>query len=109
MQKTELEFSLLKQATKANNRWQLLVAIGLLSFLLLFVQAANLVHNHETDLASTIHCDICLKAGSLEHAIGNKAATLPVQSVLIDYNQPELRLIKSPHLAPVARAPPLTI
>lgn len=104
---TEQHITLLKSLSSRRRRLRALSAIGLLSFLLLFVQSADLVHSHETDTGSTIHCDICLKAGSLEHGLAFKAVPAPVLSPLAEFIQPEFQLSKSPRLTPVARAPPL--
>lgn len=80
--------------------------MAVLSVFLLFAQAVEHSHTHDTDLQSQFDCEICLKVGSLEDVAVAKPPSLSLQpntqtyAVLIE-SHTSLGTIRA-----TARAPP---
>ena len=63
-------------------RWP---AMGIFCLLLLFVQSADLIHNHQGDLQKQFDCEVCLKVASFDDSVATASyivdvATLPQAS-----------------------------
>lgn len=88
---------------------QSLSLMAVLSAVLLFAQAVEYGHSHDSDLKAQFDCEVCLKLGSLDDVVADKVAGLNRQSAAQSYstrieNHNYLITIRA-----VARAPPVYI
>jgi len=80
----------------------------LLCFMLVFVQSAALIHNHDGELQSRFDCDICLKVNATDHAIASASFEFVVVSGAPQFEAPQFSVTFSTPPAFRARAPPTT-
>jgi len=80
-----------------------------LCFLLVFVQSAALIHNHDGDLQSRFDCDICLKVNGTDQAIASAQFEFVIASGApqIAIAQYSASISTTPSFR--ARAPPLSV
>lgn len=81
-------------------------AYGLLCFLLLFVQSADLTHSHDGDLQPQFDCEVCLKVGANEDFIESSSFIVHLNS---DTTKITEFSAKAPHFFAIpanSRAPP---
>jgi len=80
-----------------------------LCFLLVFVQSAALIHNHDGDLQSRFDCDICLKVNGTDQAVSSAQFEFVIASGTPQVEIAQFSATVSTLPSFRARAPPLSV
>lgn len=82
-------------------------AYGVLCFLLLFVQSADLTHSHDGDLQQQFDCEICLKVGANEDFIESSGMLVNLDSDASNVTEYKTEAPNFFAISANSRAPPL--